>query len=333
MQEEITHMNAARVEKFGGVEEIMIQQQPLPEPQDGHVLIKIKAVGLNFSDGLQLAGDYPGGALPPYIPGIEAAGVIVQCGKQVRRRAVGERVMVINRQGLLADYAAVPAKNCFPLPAFLSFSQGAALPVQFLTALTALTSVGRARRGDTVLIHAAAGGLGLALLQLAGLLGLQAICCASTEEKRDFLLSKGADYVADYENFSSICRQATGGRGPDIIIDSIGGAVFRKNLKLLPPLGKLIVVGLASGEAVQVDSARLLFNSRSVLGLHLDAIVARRSFVQQLLRRIYNWIRREELRINVAHQLPLADLRQAFRLLHDWNRIGKIVLTTDNSEK
>ncbi|HYO64062.1 MAG TPA: zinc-binding dehydrogenase, partial [Pyrinomonadaceae bacterium] len=225
-----------------------------------------------------------------------------------------------------ADYVVADADACLPLPGALTFAEGAAFPVQYLTAYHALVTVARAAAGETVLIHAAGGGVGTAAVQVARLLGLRVVGTASTPEKRARVLELGAHLAVGYEDFERAAREFTRGRGPDVILETPGGDVMRRDLLLLPPLGRLVLVGLASRHAPPLDALKLLFRSQAVLGFHLDSIVSRRELMRASLARLFGWLAEGALKIQVGHTFPLAEVRAAHELLAGRRSYGKIVL-------
>ncbi len=319
-------MRVVRVKGFGDVDQLEIVELPDPVPGEGQVLVRIAAAGMNFSDTLQRAGIYPGGPKPPYFPGIEAAGEVIGRGPEVLKPELGARVVVLGSGGFHASHALVAAHACFPLPPGLSMEQGAAFPISFLTAYEALTAPATVASGDTVLIHAAAGGVGTAALQIVKLLGARVIGAASTNIKRDFARGLGADLVTDYKDIEGACRQFTGGRGPDLILDSLGGDMLRRSLALLPPFGRLVVLGLAGGPARPIDPAHLLFRSKSISGFHLGHVLADAERTRASLTLIGDWLTQGRLKVCIGNRIPLEEIRRAHELLMSRESIGKILL-------
>ncbi len=322
-------MKAIQVDAFGGVEGLRVVERPKPLPREGEVLIRVAASGLNYSDVMQREGIYPGGPKPPYFPGVEAAGVVESVGTQTNGQTLlGSRIACITRGGAHAEYVLAEARACIPLPDEVSFVEGAAFPVQYLTAYHALLTVARAAQAETVLVHAAGGGVGTAAVQIARLLGLRVMGTASTPEKRNRVLELGADCAVAYDRFEIEAREFTGGRGPDIILDTVGGDVLRRSLALLPPLGRLVLLGLASREAPAIDTVKLIFRSQAVLGFHLSAILERRALVQASITQLLSWMREGKLKIQVGHTLSLSEIRKAHELLASRQSYGKVVLLT-----
>jgi NADPH:quinone reductase len=322
-------MKAIRVDAFGGVEVLQFVERSKPEPREGEVLVRVEASGLNYSDVMQREGLYPGGPKPPYFPGVEAAGVVESMGAQSNiSTPVGSRVMCLTAGGAQAEYVLAHERACIPLPDKISFAEGAAFPVQYLTAYHALTTLAHATEGETVLIHAAGGGVGTAAVQIARLLGLRVVGTASTQAKRERVFELGAERAVGYEDFEAAAREITGGRGPDIILETVGGDVMRRSLALLPSLGRMVIIGFASRESPAIDSLKLLFRSQGVLGFHLNAILERCELMQASVARLLSWLSVGQLKIQIGHTLSLSEIRQAHQLLASRQNYGKVVLLT-----
>ncbi len=328
-------MSVARtvvVEGFGGPERLGWSAGPVPRPGRGEVLLRLEACGLNFSDLLMRRGEYVGGPRPPFRPGMEAAGVVAAVGEGNpallggEAARVGTRVAAVGAGGLQATHAVVPASACVALPDELPATAAAALPVSYLTAYHALTTAGRAAAGEVALIHSGAGALGTAAVQIARRLGLKVVATASTAEKRARVEALGAEATADYRGFERAVRTATGGRGPDLVLETVGGDVLRRSLRLLPPFGRLVVVGISSLEPHPIDSVQLLMRSQAVFGFHLSAVLERPELVAAALGRIFAWIAEGTVAVQVGQVLPLAEIRRAHELLASRRSYGKIVL-------
>ena len=312
-------MRAVQVKGFGGVDQLELVELPDPQPQPGQVRIRVEASGLNYADVMQREGLYPGGPQPAFIPGLEAAGV-VEAGDSL---PAGSRVMAMSGSGCHAEQVCVSSSACIPFPDSMSFVEAAAFPVQYLTAYHALTTCGRATAGQTVLIHAAAGGVGTAAVQIAKLLGLHVIGTASSEEKRRRVLDLGADRAFSYEEFDD---KLTGKNAPNLILEMIGGEIFERSLAILPSLGTLVVYGAASKQVQSVDTLKLLFSSQAIVGLHLNAIFERPQLLGASFKQLLSWIEQGKLKMQVGHVLPLAEIREAHELIASRQSYGKIVL-------
>jgi NADPH2:quinone reductase len=319
-------MKAARVKAFGDVNQLEIVELPDPVPGQHDVIIKVKACGLNYADAMQREGYYPGGPKPPYIPGLEAAGVVESRGPEANDSLPpGSRVVVL-APGAHAERVRADSRACIRLPETMSFNEGAAFPVQYLTAYHCLITLAHAAANETVLIHAGAGGVGTAAVQIAKLLGLRVIVTASTGEKRAKVIALGADAAASYEDFEAVTLELTKGRGPDICLESIGGDVFRRSLAFLPALGRLVVYGAAGKDPQLIDTLKLFFRSQAVLGFHLSALFERRDLLASSLATLLQWIGEGKLRIQIGHTFSLAEIRQAHKLIASRQSYGKIVL-------
>lgn len=319
-------MKAARVNDFGGVDQLEIIDLPAPVPEKHEVVIEVRAGGLNYADVMQREGFYPGGPKPPYIAGLEAAGIVLSLGPEVGDTlSVGSRVVVLGL-GAHAELIRANARTCIRLPKTMSFNEGAAFPVQYLTAYHCLITLAHATAGETVLIHAGAGGVGTAAVQIAKLMGLRVIVTASTSDKRAKVIELGADAAVGYDDFDNATRELTDGKGPDICLESIGGEIFSRSLALLPAFGRLVVYGAAGQEPQPIDTLKLFFRSQAVLGFHLNAISARPDLLVPSLAALMSWIAEGKLKIQIGHTFPLAEIRKAHELLGSRQSYGKILL-------
>lgn len=319
-------MKAAQVLGFGGVDRIAVVDLPSPNLGAGSLLVRVRACGLNYADVLQRQGLYVGGPVPPFVPGMDAAGIVEDNSGGAPAIPVGTRVAVVAAGGLHAERVVAHPASCIPLPDAMSFVQGAAFPVHYLTAYHALTTVAHAQAGETVLVHAAGGGVGTAAVQIARLLGLQVVATASTEEKRGRIRALGATRAVDYAEFEAATRDLTGGRGPDIVLESLGGDVFRRSLASLAPLGRLVVLGAVSGGIAPIDGLGLVFRSQGVLGFHLNALLRDVDAAKASVGRLLAWIERGDLEIQIGHEVAFADIRRAHELVASRDRFGAVVL-------
>lgn len=319
-------MKAVQVKAFGGVDQLEIVELPNPIPGKHDVVIRVRACGLNYADIAQREGFYPGGPKPPFFSGLEAAGVVESSGTEVGGSLpIGSRVVVL-KLGAHAEMVTSDWRACIRLPEAMSFNEGAAFPVQYLTAYHCLVTLAHAMPGETVLIHAGAGGVGTAAVQISRLLGLRVIVTASTSEKRAKVIELGADVAVGYDEFDVAARDFTGGRGPDICLESIGGDVFARSLAILPPLGRLVVYGAAGKEPRPIDTLKLFFRSQAVLGFHLNAIIERRDLLVSSLTILLGWIAARKLKIQIGHTFPFTEVRKAHELIASRQSYGKVVL-------
>src|SRR5262245_37575648 len=261
-------MRAVQVLQATGPADVRVVDVPEPEPRPGDVLIEVQAVGVSFPDLLLSQGLYQMRPEPPFTLGVDVAGTVVTAPAGVPGIEPGARVAGVVPYGGAGERAVVPVPAVFPLPERLSYDEGAALPMNYLTALFALKERAQVRDGETVLVHGAAGGVGTATLQVARGLGARTIAVVSTEEKAAFARDVGADETVLLGGFKDAVAQLTGGRGVDVVLDVVGGEVFTDSLRCLAEQGRLLVVGFASGQGIpEVKVNRLLLRNIDVRGV------------------------------------------------------------------
>lgn len=319
-------MRAIRISKYGGPEVLRLQETELPAPGPGQARVKLMAAGLNFVDIYQRRGEYPGRL--PFTPGNEGAGIVEAIGEGVEGFKPGDRVAYTGHLGAYAEASVVPAGSLIPLDD-LSFEQGAAFPLQGMTAHYLIYEYRLPKPGDTVLIHAAAGGMGLLLVQWVKHLGARVIGTTSTEEKAQAARAAGADEVILYtkQDFVAETKRLTNGRGADLIIDGVGKTTFAGSLEAAAVRGHVVIYGYASGPAGPLNPNSLVPPSISVSGGNLHNFTRTR---EELLRRASNvlkGIHEGWLRLRFDKVFPLAEAAEAHRRLENRKSIGKIVLT------
>ncbi len=325
-------MQAVRLHAPGDADALVVERVPVPEPGAGEALVRVEAAGLNFIDVYKRTGLY---RIPlPATLGEEGAGTVVAIGAGVSQVQVGDRVAWAMVLGAYAEYAVAPAARLVRLPAQVSAVQGAAVMLQGMTAHYLATSTYPLREGDRCLVHAAAGGTGLLLVQIARRLGAFVIGTAGSEQKAELARSAGANEVIVYtrDDFAAEVRRITGGRGVQVIYDSVGKTTFLPGLDLLAPRGMMVLFGQSSGAVAPVDPQLLnqkgsLFLTRPTLGHY----VATRD---ELLRRageLFAWIGAGELTVRVGAEFPLAAAAEAHRALEGRRTTGKVLLRTTTS--
>ncbi len=322
-------MRVVRFYQYGGPEVLKVEDAPAPEPGPGEALVRVEAAGVNYADTRRRLGAYVEPTPLPWVVGSEIAGTVAKLGPGVSGIAEGQRVMALTAGGGYADYAVIPAQTLLPIPAQLSFTQAAALPLQGLTAYYLLTLSGRMQPGESVLVHSAAGGVGTLAVQMAKLLGAGTVIgTASTPAKLEFACSLGADVQIDYtkEDVAVKVREATNGKGADIILDGVGGEVFEQSLRCLAPFGRLIVYGLASGQPVDFNPIRLMRRNQSVVGFYLGQMMTQPAQLRPAMEAIIGWLAQEKLRLMIGHVLKLEEAATAHRLLESRATTGKVVL-------
>ncbi len=320
-------MRAIRVHEPGGAEALRLDEVPIPEPGPGQARVRVAYVGVNFIDVYHRTGLYP---LPlPLTPGSEAAGVVDAVGEGVDQVGVGERVAYAGEVGSYAEQVVVDASKLVPVPDDVDLKLAAAVMLQGMTAHYLTHSTFALGEGDTALVHAAAGGVGLLLVQLAKKRGARVIGTTSTEEKAELARGAGADEIVLYtrESFRDAARRFTDGRGVSVVYDSVGKTTFEDSLDSLRPRGMLVLFGQSSGKVPPFDASVLaakgsLYLTRPSLGHY----VAERDELLWRARDLFGWIERGELSVRIDRTLPLADAAEAHRLLEGRRTAGKVVL-------
>jgi NADPH2:quinone reductase len=320
-------VKAIVVQAHGSEECLRLEECPTPVPGPGDVLVRVRAAGVNYADLVQRRGRYRGGPRPPYVPGLEASGVIEAVGEGVSPERVGERVMML-ALATYAEFLVISAEETLPVPDGWSFEEAAAFPLVTLTAYHGLHTVAHLRSGETVLIHAAAGGLGTAAVQIAAAAGACVIGTASSEEKLARVRSLGADHTVNYRttDFLGEVQRITNDRGVDVVLESVGGDVFDRSLRALAPLGRLVVFGASSGEIRKIDPMQLVYDSQAVMGFHLRSVRARRELLQASLQEVNALVAAGKVRPIVGHIVPLAEAAEAHRQIAARATYGKVVL-------
>jgi NADPH2:quinone reductase len=313
-------MRAIQQEEFGGPEVLQLVDIPRPEPQEGEALIRVSRAGLNFADTHQRTNSYLAKATLPLVPGAEVAGV---------REDTGERVVALCGTGGYAEYATAPESLTFPIPDDLDDGTALAILLQGLTAWHLYRTSARIGPGESVVVHAAAGGVGSLAVQLGHPLGAgRVIATASTEDKRALALELGADAAVDGspEGLAERLQEANLGRKVDIVFEMAGGEVFEQSLAALAPFGRIVAYGIASGEPNQVDTGKLMRRTQSVVGFWLMRCLGQPTMVDEALADLFGRAARGELRAVVGETYPLADAARAQEDLAARRTTGKLLL-------
>ena len=320
-------MKAVRVHNFGGPEVLTHEDIPIPQPQPGEARVKLEAIGLNFIDIYQRSGLY---RLPtPFTLGMEGAGSVDAVGAGVTEVKPGDRVAYAMVPGAYAQYAVVSAAKLALLPSTLDAKSAAALMLQGMTAHYLAHDTYPLKKGQTALIHAAAGGVGLLLIQIAKMIGAIVIGTVGSETKAQLATEAGADHVILYTqaDFLAEVKKLTDGKGVDVVYDSVGATTFEKSLDCLRPRGLLALFGQSSGPVAPLDPGKLA--SKGSLFLTRPSLAHYTLDRAELLRRageIFNWTDRGKLRLRIENTLPLGEAAQAHRLLEGRKTSGKLVL-------
>ena len=332
------------IPRHGDADVFEIREAPTPAPGEGEIRIRVRAAGINFSDILARIGLYPDAPKPPVVVGYEVAGVVDAVGPGVIHPHDGDRVVALTRFGGYSDYVVVPASQAYLFPDRLSDAEAAAVPVTYLTAAIALYRMAALTAGETVLVHNAGGGLGIAATQLARLRRATIIGTASAG-KHDALRSFGVQHAIDYRNadVEAEVKRLTKGRGVDVILDPIGGASFNASYRMLAPLGRLVMLGISSMSGERRNAWRVLRSwwrmkafeplslinkNRGVFGLNVGHLWDERRQLQPIMELMMTELSAGRLEPIVARTFPLERVADAHRFIQNRSNIGKVVLTT-----
>jgi NADPH:quinone reductase-like Zn-dependent oxidoreductase len=334
------------IARYGPPDVLCLEDAPEPSLVDHSVRITVRVIGVNFADVMARQGLYPDCPKPPVVVGYEVAGVIDAVSSDVTSLEPGQPVLALTRFGGYAEQVVVPAVHVFPLPQGMSFTSAAALPVNYLTAYVMLYRCACLRPAEHVLIHGAAGGVGIAAVQLCRL--RQAIIYGTASaNKHAFLRQQGVHHTIDYhqEDVTTIVKQLTDGRGLDMILDSLGGASFAQSYKLLAPLGRLVMFGvsrMSRGTGRRwlaplwqllrmpwFHPIRLLNDNKAVIGVNLGHLWHETVILRQAMMDLLAFYRQGQIKPVIAHTFPLAEAAAAHRYLQERRNIGKVLLTTD----
>jgi NADPH:quinone reductase len=321
-------------QKLGPPEDLVLTEMPRHKLAPGEVRVAIAAAGINFPDTLTILGKYQHKPPLPFVPGVESAGTIVEVAGDAGPWRVGDRVITRQRTGGYAEEIGLPARQLAPLPEGFDFAEGASFLVASLTAYHALVERAALRPGETLLVHGAAGGVGLAAVELGKVLGAHVIATASTPEKLAVARRRGADHLIDYsrEDFVASVRQITSDRGVDVVFDPVGGEALTQSLRAVAWGGRVLVVGFASGSIPELAANRILLKGCSVIGVRageagrqdparrrceLDAVLALAA--------------QGQVRPLVSARFPLPEWAAAMRLLKSRKAIGRVALEMDGA--
>jgi NADPH2:quinone reductase len=321
-------MKAIRVHAAGGPEVLKLDEIPSPTPKTGEALVKVDAAGLNYIDVYFRTGTYK--AELPLTIGMEAGGTVTAVGGNVSEVKVGDKVAYTGVAGAYAEQAVVPSSKLVVLPAGVSTKQGAAAMLQGMTAHYLACSTYPLKRDDTCLVHAAAGGVGLLLCQIAKLRGARVIGTVSTDEKAKLAREAGADETIIYtrQDFEAEVKRMTDGKGVQVVYDAVGKTTWDKSLNCLAPRGLIALYGQSSGSIGQIDPQ--IFNAKGSLFMtrpSLGHYTATREELQQRAGEVLGWVRDGKLKLRMEFEFPLKDAAEAHRALEGRKTTGKVLLT------
>lgn len=336
-------MRSVWIPRIGAPEVLEVREGPDPHAGPGEVRIRVAASGVNFADVMARMGLYPDAPKLPCVVGYEVAGTVDEVGPGVAGIAAGDRVLAPTQFKGYAELVVVPAGQVAALPPNLSFEDGAAIPVNYLTAILVLEVLGNVRAGDRVLIHGAGGGVGLAAVQLCRIYGAEIIGTASAA-KHAALRAAGVAHVIDYrtQDFVAETKRLTGGKGADVVLDSIGGEHLRRSYRALAPLGRLVAYGVSSlapatsrrilpalwqlARMPRFGFVRLMNENHGVLGFNLGHLWNEMERLRVYLEKVIDYARDGRLKPTVARTFPLADAAAAHAYLQGRQNVGKVLL-------
>jgi NADPH2:quinone reductase len=319
------------VNEFGGPEKLILHDVPMPSAGDGQIVIKVEASGVNFADSLQRQNKNVVPTSLPYLPGYEVAGIVTELGKGVENLSLGDRVVaMLPGGGGYAQYVVTLSYLAAVIPPAISAQESLALQVQGLTAYLMLKDGAKLQAGQSVLIHAAAGGVGTLLVQIAKQMGAgKIIATASNVEKLAVAKSLGADELINYTESDwahKVKDATTGGKGVDLILDSTGGEILRNSYSCLAPFGRLINYGNASGGSTSIDAFTLINDNHILQGFGLASYFGKPDLMQETYQYLFSQAATGKLKVHIGQTFPLKDAAEAHRQMENRQTIGKIVL-------
>lgn len=323
-------MRVIEIEHPGGPEVLRLARRAVPEPAAGELLIRVAAAGVNRPDLMQRQGRYPPPPGASDIPGLELAGTVEARGEGVASWAAGDRVCALVTGGGYAEYCVAPAPQCLPIPRTLNDPEAAALPEALFTVWTNVFERGHLVAGETLLVHGGSSGIGTTAIQLARAMGARVLATAGSRQKCDACLELGAERAIEYrdEDFVAATREATAGRGADVILDMLGGSYVARDLAALAPEGRLVLIALQGGATAEVSLLPLLHHRLTITGSTLrPRSVAEKGRIARALREnVWPLLESGRVRPLIDSSFPLAQAAAAHRRMESGVHIGKIVL-------
>jgi len=323
-------MRAIEVNHWTEAADLRVSETAEPETQEGTLKVEVRAAGCNFFDILMVQGKYQVKPPFPFVPGGELSGVVREVGVGVDGFAVGDRILASTWLGGFAEVSVVPASGAYAIPDEMSFAEGAALPIVYPTSYAGLVYRADLQASEDLLVHAAAGGVGIAAVQIGKALGARVIATAGGADKLAIARESGADDVIDYreEDFVARVMELTGDKGADVIYDSVGGDVFDRSLKCIAWNGRLLVIGFASGRIPEVRANRILLKNIGVIGLHWGPHATKEpARVRQTFERLFELYRAEKIKPVIFKTYALDDLPVALGELATRKTYGKLIVT------
>jgi NADPH:quinone reductase-like Zn-dependent oxidoreductase len=338
-------MRAVVITRFGPPEVLQFRDLPVPSIGEGDVLVRTRAIGLNFAEVFARLGYYPAIPKPPFVPGLEFSGVVEAIGASVRGIKKGDRVFGLTQHKAYAEYIAVPRNFVLPMPRTMSFEEAAAFGIASMTAYHGLVTLAHLMKGERILIHAAAGGVGIAALQIAKHLGATMYATVGSQPKVKVAKDLGAHVVINYseDDFAAVIRKETDGAGLDVILDSVGGKVMRKGWKLLAPMGRYVLYGFAAIanergvnklKALQESIAvpliyppSMVSRNVSLMGFNLYFLSRKTEYFRKSMEQLLRWYAKGILRPVVGSVFPFDRIVEAQAFLQSRKSVGKVVVS------
>jgi NADPH2:quinone reductase len=323
-------MRAIMCREHGDLSVLKLEEVPDPVPGPGQALVRIRACGINFADSIMAAGKYQNQPELPFTPGSEIAGDVVALGEGVGTVAVGDRVMGLPGRGGYAELAAVDVTRLSPLPASLSYEQAASFAVTYGTSHIALGHRARLKPGETLLVHGAAGGVGLTAVELGKIMGARIIATAGGPDKLEIARAAGADETIDYlaEDIRERVKAMTGGRGADVIYDPVGGDVFDASLRCVAFEGRILVIGFAGGRVPQIPANHVMVKNVDIIGVNRPAYdVLAPDVARQSQEVLLGWLADGRIRPLVSRTFPLERAVEGLESVVTRRSTGKVVIT------
>jgi NADPH:quinone reductase len=322
-------MKAVQLTGFTGLDSLKVVEVGRPTPSKNEVLIQVKAAGINFAELEMIRGKYPAPRPVPFIMGFEASGIVADLGAGVTNLKVGDKITSIVSSGGYADYATADATMAIPIPEGVSFAEANAITIQGLSAYTLLKFAARPQPGETLLVQAAAGGMGLFLVQLAKSMGVRkVIALASSKEKLELVKSLGADLAINYteQNWVAQIEQANGGHGVDVVLEANSGEIGDTSFTLMAPFGRTVMYGAKNAQdSLTTEKVRqLIHKNQSVIGFNFPSL--RPEQVKESVPALLELINKGQVKLFAKFAFGLADVRNAFEALSNRETIGKVVL-------
>lgn len=322
-------MKALLCNEFGPAKNLKVEEIDQPQPDSDEVCIKVHASGVNFPDILIVEGKYQFKPKFPFSPGAETAGEIVAIGNNIKNFKIGQKVIAMPGHGAFAEYCLSPEKKLIPLNNNIDYETASILPMVYGTSAHALIQRGKLKKDETLLVHGAAGGVGLAAVEIGKAMGAKVIATASTDEKCQVAKDHGADEIINYSNgeFKDIVKSMTNGKGADVIYDPVGGDVFDQSLRCIAWEGRLLVIGFTSGRIPSAPANLALLKSCDIVGVFWGSFVERTPHINlENFQKLYDWIDKGYINPKISMKVSLDNALEAMQAIADRKIIGKAIV-------